>query len=562
MADTDPVRIVVEIVDNFTDELQELRAQLEEIDMQRIDPDFDLDDDGDIEQVRAQIRALMAELEAMEAELDVGVDESDVAEVEVTKEILSSDMTSTLNIETDVNRGFLNRARMRGISQLGTEAIGGEAGIAPSLPDQMFDSDLRSQTRNMRSLRRAAETLQEVDVDVSMPGDDDQSIFARLAEHADHAEDEMKGLMKNLRQHLPSMNTWYNLVAVFVPVLATLGVAAAGVATAFAAVGAAAAGIVGIGLLGWGKNLQESFQNLQREAQLLGQRLFEVLQPAADAFQPILQDWMAGAPQQVSRIVDELKQLTAFAPTLEEIGVGFVSWLENGIEAMLALRRQISQLSLRFGDLLGGAIINLLQGLVREAYRNQDAYIQLGIVLRDVALAIFDLFKTISFAVAKFQPLISLVQDFVSLLGNELTMTVVFTVMSLFALEAALSAVLGVMGLLAGSQGVAALVGAIASRFLPTITAVTIATWEWVAALSALQKALLATGIGALAVGGGILLSQTVFDERRRGRRGSRSRQTNITINGDVGRREYERIIDRMPREARGEIKTQEAMEQ
>jgi len=58
MAETDPVRIVVEIVDQFSDEINELRAQLEELDLKDIDADFDIEDGGDIESIRAQMQAL------------------------------------------------------------------------------------------------------------------------------------------------------------------------------------------------------------------------------------------------------------------------------------------------------------------------------------------------------------------------------------------------------------------------------------------------------------------------------------------------------------------------
>lgn len=105
MANSEPVRVAVEIIDKFSDDLNELEARLEKIDGKRLDVSLDIDA-GDIEEVEARLEKLEEDLNST---LDIDV--RGYAAAKAKKEDLEDDMYSTLHIGVD-------KERLRGLGNL------------------------------------------------------------------------------------------------------------------------------------------------------------------------------------------------------------------------------------------------------------------------------------------------------------------------------------------------------------------------------------------------------------------------------------------------------------
>ena len=95
MTNTEPVRVAVEIIDNFSDELTELETRLEKIDGKNLDVDLDIDD-GRLEEIEARLEALEEDINAT---LDIDVRGYESAKAK--KEDLERDMRSTLHLDVD-----------------------------------------------------------------------------------------------------------------------------------------------------------------------------------------------------------------------------------------------------------------------------------------------------------------------------------------------------------------------------------------------------------------------------------------------------------------------------
>ncbi|NUC72540.1 hypothetical protein HTZ84_09500 [Haloterrigena sp. SYSU A558-1] len=70
MASSDPVEVAVEIIDQFSDDLKKLEKQLDRIDGKKLSVTLDIDDGGDIEEVKAQLEALEKKIKTT---LDINV---------------------------------------------------------------------------------------------------------------------------------------------------------------------------------------------------------------------------------------------------------------------------------------------------------------------------------------------------------------------------------------------------------------------------------------------------------------------------------------------------------
>lgn len=355
--------------------------------------------------------------------------------------------------------------------------------------------------------------------------------------------DAFRNFGRTLVNARPSIMFWWNILALFIPILITLAGAAVGVIAAFSGIAVAAAGIVGIGLLGWGDSAAESFENLRQEARALGSELFDVMRPVSAEFQPIVEGAMGALPSQVQRLRDELMGLSGFAGGLGEIGVGFIDWVETSLQLINKWQDEIIHISLVAGRAFGSLIQDVLVFGLAELIRNQEAYEKLGRIFVDLIRIIFDLSKIVAFTAAQFEPLINIIKQITGFLSNRLA--IAFLTFASVAFIGTL-AVLELTAALTTAQ-IAGLGG-----FLTGIYANITAMWQWVAstwaqvaALSALQKALIATGIGAVAVLAGMAVNELLAGTRPSGRlQGGRSVNNNITIQGDVGRREMHQLKD------------------
>lgn len=597
MAETDPVEIVVEIVDKFSDELRELRQELERIDKKNIRPDFDISDEGDIESIQAQLEALRKSIDA-----DVDVDLDGVASAEAQLDTLARDRTVDIDTDGDILSGEQLSA-LRNISNQTIEDVADENLFfrdfdtnQRGVPDIGGDDAASDFMQRMQQHRRRA--MEAVDatppMDAHMPAgvteafgdfgimDDDgfgvmgdrrmgdidaggfdffdSGILGRLGGDRDlidmdHVPDSVdihtSQLVEDFREMIPSMRTWMNMVAAVIPMIITLVGGLVGLAAALGAVATAGAAIIGVGLLGWGDSFSESISRAQKEAQQMGSEIFGVLQPAANQFQPILSDWMEGAPHQMQQLVDPLQRMTVFRDELEMIGGGFVEWIADVLNAMAALDDQIGFVLGRSGDAAGSMIIQFLSQMVTDVYKNFDAYSDLVGIFIEFIVILFNVAQTISFALAQFRPLVDIVAFAASALNNQFIVALLTALGAVLLLEGALSALF-----IAHSKVIGATIAssmATIKNYIPSIIKAANATWSWVTAVTGLQAALrgllVATGIGALLVGGGLLVQGAMNSmSGPTGRGGGGGMQspggTQIVVQGDMGRREADRVRD------------------
>lgn len=140
MANSEPVKVAVEIIDKFSDDLTELETRLEKIDGKKLDVDLDIDA-GDIEEVEARLKELE---ENLNSTLDIDVRGYEAAKAK--KEDLESDMFSTLHLGVDKDRlGNLNGTEGfdppwgngRGSGSGGMSTLSGLQGI--DLADDVLD---------------------------------------------------------------------------------------------------------------------------------------------------------------------------------------------------------------------------------------------------------------------------------------------------------------------------------------------------------------------------------------------------------------------------------------
>lgn len=518
MAQTDPVEIVVDIIDQFSDDLAELRAQLEQIDAMDLNIDFDIMGDQEIEQIIARIQA-------------VPNNES---------VFFHARMMGLARVRSQI-ASVQAQASMPALPGLGGGGVaGGAVPDMPALPAPGGDGGggraFRMTGRNLRKLNRT-----------------------------------FGGTMSIISRVTPNMMMLWNILAAMIPVIVALGGAVIGLAGAFGALAAAGAAIIGVGLLGWGEDFSSSMENLSSQAEDLGARLFEVMQPAAQTFQPILSDWMEGAPRQVEQLVGPMQELTVFADALEAAGTGFVDWVENVINSMVSMEDQVEQLSLRFGDIVGSFIIDFMEAMVQFTYENQNALIQLASAVGKLFGALLNISMAIAATLATMSPLVELIAFFAELLNTDIGRAILTAIASLllmnsvlgiiFSAVAALNGILTLMAYGALSQAATYIL----SSYIPAVQGAIASTMQWVASLGALRAALLTTGIGAALVVGGFALNEMMGSNAGNNvpssnTSGSGGGNTYVQIDGDVGRREYDRLIDKTHGTTREEMSIQEDM--
>lgn len=381
------------------------------------------------------------------------------------------------------------------------------------------------------------------------------------------ARKRLRKLGATLDKLRPNIMMVWNALAAMIPVFISLGAAAIGLAGGLIAVGTAGAAVLGLGLLGWGEDFGSSMENLTQQARQLGSQLFDVMQPVSRTAQPILQDWMEGAPRQVQQLVDPLRNLiNAYEDTLGQIGAGIVDWVVRVINRMTAMEDMISQMTLRFGGIAGDFLIEFMTNMVKFAYENQDALIRMAAALRDVFSIILKLAMFVTRLLSVLQPLIPVLDWIAGILFNKFTAGITAAILAIMLMNAALAT----MTSMSAAAG-AGLLAAISNAVMPYITMVyqaVAATWAWIASLSALRAALALTGIGLVAVGAGAMAMGAMDDMGgggpSRGGGGSSFRSsggTSITINGDVEKKQMDRLLDEVPGESRNEMTMNEEME-
>jgi hypothetical protein len=312
---------------------------------------------------------------------------------------------------------------------------------------------------------------------------------------------------RKLKDVIPSMGQYMQLLAAAIPVLATFAVEALGVAAALGAVGVAGAGIMGLGMMGDADNLAEGMGNAKSELKDFKEEMFDTLQPAMQTFSPIQARMMDAIPGGMGGIVEEMQGLAQFEDTLMALG----GMAAGGIERFFAIINNnadaISQLSKRFGGLIGTALLDFFEFLIQEAAASQDLLVNLGSTLVEIGKILFGVAKFVSKLVATLKPLFQFFSFLAGLLENSLLSSILvitiawaaFTVVAYKALLA-VNALAISMGKLGGSGFVGTMIAGV-RKLTGMLYGLISAAWSANAAFGVLASlATLGLAVGAAAV--------------------------------------------------------------
>jgi hypothetical protein len=339
--------------------------------------------------------------------------------------------------------------------------------------------------------------------------------------------------------------------------------------------------MVGIGLLGYGDSLSESLRNAQKRTQQLKEELFDVFQPVAGVFQPFVEQLFGKIPRVAKQLTEPLKNLEAsgfdnfFIDALEGTG----NFLADLIRLINQLAPEIQSIGAGLGRVFGDILLGLLQWSVKELYNNWEAFAKLGSIILSIIIVLYNLSKAVSFALAVFEPLFSIIAKISSLVGNKAT-AVLLAAAAGFAATAL--TVYGLVKALTILQSVWA--GSVLSTIYAGIVAlqqyiVTALTAIGVSATLAATLATLTIALGAI-IGAGVAAyaAYEFIDNSGNSNSsgfsspspsgfgspsptGGNSSGTQINIYGDVGRDEYQRMKDEFPDMYREQSKIDEETE-
>ena len=392
--------------------------------------------------------------------------------------------------------------------------------------------------------------------------------FDMLTDEDGNRSPAIRGLKKGIKQLLPSMHRWYQLIALILPLLITMAGAALGAAAAFGALATAGVAMAGIGLLGWGDSVTESLNNVKRRINQLKKELFDVLRPVAGVFQPFTAQLFDAIPGMVGNLTEPLK-------ALEETGyddwwLGALSeiseWFAELLWAASDLAPEIQAIGSAFGEAFGDGIINLLRWATLELYENWGAFARLGAIIVDLLLIIYNLSKAVSFALSFFKPLFDIFTAISNVVGSRMTSAILAAVAAMFSLYYIGSSV---AAMLAAIKALA-----IAQAFWTAVTAVG-SLMGALGALSGVLSVILAKMLSLNLLTGGLLLAAGLvvggIAYKSMGSAGSASESlgggnvpasgfgrsspapagagggTQIIFNGPVGDKEYQRLKDEFP---------------
>ena len=165
---------------------------------------------------------------------------------------------------------------------------------------------------------------------------------------------------------------------------------------------------------------------------------------------------------------------------------------------------------MRFGGIIGTKIIDFFEWATIEAYRNQESLIKLGGVIMSVIEIIYNLSKIFAHLVVMLAPVINAVVWLTQVLSQPMyralaAVIVMFTLIGVVLAKTIVTiAKVRMAFAILGITGSGAMAG-LASSAVGAMATVKGAVLSAVASLGLLQAALVATGIGALLVGGGYL---------------------------------------------------------
>lgn len=550
------VNIIVDIIGNFEEELKKLDTQLEKIDKKKISPDLDIDAEEEIKQIQAQLKQLEKNLDTI---LDIDV--RGEGQAMATKALLSRDMHSTLHIDRDTSTGLpppvegaLQASRSSAVRAAPDDSMMFRRSFNPLSFEGLIDPERVSPQQGLRNMGVPGDIGGIASARRRMFDGPDGSVFSGMGIRKlnQRVNASFRRMLQQINRLRPNMMQLWNVMAAAIPIIVTLGAAAIGLAAALGTVATAGVAILGLGLLGWGDSFSESIQNVQQEAMKLGRTLFSVLQPAADVAQPVLMEWMQGAPRQVQKIVGPLKELIqAFDAPLGRMGAGVMDWIADVIDAMTSMRGMIVQILSRFGRIAGEFLIEWLANMIEFAFENQEALIRMARAVRLLFRWLLKISMVVVAVLAAFSPLLEILDPLVDMITNKYVAGIITAIITSLALTTA------VTSLAAALKGLtfAAVANKILS-FLGTVWAAITGLRQLIVTLGALRGALVMTGIGLLSVLAGMAAMEAMEGPGTGGGGGPRGRRAaggDIIIQGDVREREMDRLMDEVPRQAQSE---------
>jgi hypothetical protein len=317
----------------------------------------------------------------------------------------------------------------------------------------------------------------------------------------------LKGVLNRLK---PSMKKIWNLIALIAPMMVTLATAAFGVAAAFAAVAVAGAAMLGLGLLGGGDDWASSLENARSTLQDFASDLYNVFEPAMDIFQPISERFFDFAPGELFGFSRAIQNLTVFEDTVFAAFSGFADWLTVATNGIAENEQAISQLAMRFGEMLGTGILDFFGYLLQYASKNQNFIIELAGAFKQIGLIIINLSEIFSRLAIAIRPVLTIVLWLSRTFNNRLGAALIM----IFILVAKLGGPLLMLINWFMKVRMAAMMLQITTVTAFRVMAVNAlrSISAMIAGLSALQAAMAATGIGLAIVAGGYLMNELMPD--------------------------------------------------
>lgn len=249
--------------------------------------------------------------------------------------------------------------------------------------------------------------------------------FTNLFGDPDHPrfESPYKQIKRGITSIIPTYHKWIALIALLLPMLIALAVAAAGVATAFLAVAGAGAVMLGLGLVGEGENMATAFENARRKLREFASELFNVAQPLAKLFAPFTERFLEIAPSQLTPLVRAAESLTVFQDTFESVFRGVIEWSAEAIQATAEYKDEFDELLAVFGPITGRGIIDFFRFVVEEAYENQDVLIALGGAFKAILRTVYEFSLFLGHVVSVFTPFIEAIEYLAELFQNKFVVT-------------------------------------------------------------------------------------------------------------------------------------------
>lgn len=232
---------------------------------------------------------------------------------------------------------------------------------------------------------------------------------------------------------IPSMRTWYRIIAILIPLLITFIVQALGVAAAMLAVAAAGAAVVGLGLVGHGEDMASSWKEAKQQVRELGEALFEVFQPTFQAFAPIQAEVFDRLPGMMTELSQSLRGLTSYEGAIMRMFSGLIGFTSRAVDGMVKYRTIIEELAFKFGSILGDNIAGFFRWILIEAYRNQEALIGLGAALKKLGIALYNVSSIATYFVLTFTPVLNILVGITSILRSKTTVVLLTMVTVLWA---------------------------------------------------------------------------------------------------------------------------------